>query len=91
MTTEANKCNEFCSVPLTLMSVGCGIDGHGMVYPMFGWDVKTKLMSYDMENGTHINDIEPDGDWALALSEDDRESIKIMLARTIDEEVKDHA
>ena len=68
--------SEFDSVPITLMSVGCGIDSSGMVYPMFGWDVKTNLMSYDMENGTHINDIEPDGDWALALSEDDRHSIQ---------------
>jgi len=67
--------NEYESVPLSLirlMSVGCGIDGQGMVYPMLGWDVKTKLMEYDLENRNHINDIEPDDDWMIALSEDDR-------------------
>jgi hypothetical protein len=58
-----------------LMSVGCGIDGHGMVYAMYGWDVKTKLMAYDMDNGTHIDDIEPDSDWMNALSDDDRQAI----------------
>ena len=35
--------NEFDSVPLRLHSVGCGIDSQGMVYPMLGEDVKTKL------------------------------------------------
>ena len=68
--------NEFDSVPLRLMSVGCGIDGDGMVYAMYGWDVRTKLMSYDMKNGTHIDDIEPDGEWMNALSDGDREAIK---------------
>ena len=70
--------SEFNSVPLRLTSVGCGIDGDGMVYAMYGWDVRTKLMTYDMEDGTHINDIEPDGDWMNALSDGDREIVSWM-------------
>ncbi len=70
--------NEFDSVPHKLMSVGCGIDGDGMVYAMYGWDAKTKLMAYDMDNGTHIDNIEPDGDWMNALSADDRKTIGDM-------------
>ena len=75
--------NEFNSVPHRLMSVGCGIDGDGMVYAMYGWDAKTKLMTYDLENGTHIDDIEPDGDWMRALSDGDREAIKHYGRRNI--------
>ena len=70
--------SEFNSVPLRLTSVGCDIDGDGMVYAMYGWDVRTKLMTYDMEDGTHINDIEPDGDWMNALSDGDREIVSWM-------------
>jgi hypothetical protein len=55
-----------------LISVGCGVDDNGMLYPMLGRDDKTNLMTYDMENGSHINDIQPDDDWMLALSEEDR-------------------
>ena len=72
--------NEFDSVPHKLMSVGCGIDGDGMVYPMYGWDAKTKLMAYDMDNGTHIDDIDPDGEWMHALSDDDRKAIRRATA-----------
>jgi hypothetical protein len=72
---KGNNISEPNGVPLRLMSVGCGVDGTGMVYPMLGWDVKTKLMAYDMENGNHINDIEPDDDWTLALSEEDRNTV----------------
>tara|TARA_R100001594_G_scaffold132200_1_gene172287 strand:+ start:203 stop:457 length:255 start_codon:yes stop_codon:yes gene_type:complete len=67
--------SEFNSVPLRLSSVGCGIDGRGMVYPMLGWNVKTGLTSYDIDNGVHISDIEPDSDWTLALSDEDRNRI----------------
>ena len=70
-----NKMNEFDSVPLRLTSVGCGINSQGMVYPMLGEDVKTKLTAYDWDNGIHINDIEPDGDWMIALSAEDRRAV----------------
>ena len=70
--------NEFDSAPLRLHSVGCGIDSQGMVYPMLGEDVKTKLMKYDLENGNHVNDIEPDDDWMIALSAEDRRAINEM-------------
>ena len=67
--------SEFNSVPLRLSSVGCGIDGGGMVYQMLGWNVKTGLTSYDIDNGVHISDIELDSDWTLALSDMDRNRI----------------
>jgi hypothetical protein len=66
---------EFNCVPLRLLSVGCGIDSTGMVYPMLGWDVETKLMAYDLENGNHVNGIASDDDWMLALSEQDRNTV----------------
>ena len=66
---------EFNCVPLRLLSVGCGIDSTGMVYPMLGWDVKTKLMAYDLENGHPVTGIASDDDWMLALSQEDQNTV----------------
>ena len=77
---KVNSMHELDIVPLKLHSVGCGINSQGMVYTMLGEDVKTKLTAYDWENGIHINDIEPDGDWMIALSAEDRRAINEMSA-----------
>ena len=51
---------------INLESVGAGVDSDGMTYPMLADG------GYDYGNGTHIDDIEPDGDWMLALDEADK-------------------
>jgi len=52
-----------------LESVGTVLDTDGMTYPMLAGG------GYDHDNGIHIDDIEPDGDWMTALSDVDRISV----------------
>ena len=73
---KVNSMHELDIVPLKLHSVGCGINSQGMVYTMLASDITP----YDWKNGIHINDIEPDGDWMIALSAEDRRAINEMSA-----------
>jgi hypothetical protein len=50
---------------INLESVSTGLDEDGMTYPMLSNG------GYDYGDGIHIDDIEPDGDWMLALDEAD--------------------
>ena len=52
-----------------LDSVGCGIDNYGMTYPQEISD------GYDYDCAVHISDIEVGGDWMMALSKEDIETI----------------
>ena len=54
---------------INLESVGTGIDLDGMTYPML------ESGGYDYDNGIHLDDIEPDGDWMLALDEADQGAV----------------
>jgi hypothetical protein len=52
---------------INLESVGTGLDWlDGMTYPMLAEG------GYDYDNGIHLDDIERDGDWMLALSDADK-------------------
>ena len=50
---------------INLESVGTGLDSDGMTYPML------ESGGYDYGNGIHLDDIDPYGEWFLALTEAD--------------------
>jgi len=52
-----------------LESVGTYLTVDGMTYPLLVDG------SYDTANGVHLLDIEPDGDWANSLSDEDRKIV----------------
>ena len=52
-----------------LESVGTLITSDGWTYPMM------LDGGYDSENGVHLRDIEPDGDWFMGLDDVDRRTV----------------
>ena len=57
---------------VTLNSVGSIIAKDGMVYPL-NWDD-----SIDLDNGVHVNDIDPSGDWWNSLSWQDKQTYEVI-------------
>ena len=58
---------------VNLESVGTVIDPDGMTYPMLVDG------GYDADAGTHVSDIEKDGDWMNNLSDADRSKLADLI------------
>ena len=56
-----------------LESVGTVVFENGMTYPMLVGG------GYDADAGTHVGDIEHDGDWMTNLSDDDYASLAVIV------------
>lgn len=60
-----------------LESVGTHMRADGWTYPMLVDDCN-RYRGYAQWAGVHLLDIEPDGDWMTALSDDDRKIVEAI-------------
>ena len=60
-----------------LESVGTVLDSNGMIYPMLDGG------GYDADTGTHLRDIEEDGDWMNNLSDTDWSVVDLAIKELV--------
>ena len=69
---------------MELESVGTHMRADGWTYPMLVDDCN-RYRGYAQWAGVHLLDIEPDGDWMTALSDDDRKIVVVCVHHNRDE------